>query len=998
MAIDVDDHVPSANPEHLRRRALMDSNDTQATTLGALGRQPQAIVGPALLLPNAALRPGEQKVGVGIEGRQHSPDGRGLQERRGRTINVLALDGVKDLGVQTQRVGQACPARERMGAPQRARTAARNHDAQARDTEPAHPLHGMAMVPDVLASAPYRPAAMPPGAGDILCAMALFQSDTKSLLKQLADKTYGSSQERDQLLERLAGAPSLRARDVAWMLFRPDRAYREAALSLLKRIQDPETADVVVTECRNKPDAAVRSAATTLFSLAIPGTEQRLAGMLASTTGDAHSIVRRLLTEAPVTPALEPVLWELAGAGRVEDRLTYLGRLSTAKLNPQSAARWQKLARDPEKPIREKALVLLAQQAPRASIDLFVEQLPLVDYATQQVLVEALTRVSERQDLAFADRILPLMASGEASTRSAVLKILLGMPNRSELVKRYIAFSKTLAGWARDRALESMQAFGADLVEPTIELLADADQEVRASALVVAMSFEDPRIVPATMGLLKDPDWWIRITAVETLGRLRDQRAVPALIAALADSEARWSAVEALGRIGDARAVKPLAQLLADPAPEIRIEVLQALCNFEGSQVLPLLRQVAAKDPARPVRARALELAKDVAARAHTSLADEQALSQAALTAKTAQGEPRLNALLVATRNKGASDLHVSVDQPPVVRLAADLVRAQGQPFTAAQTETLLREILTEAQWERLRRDCQLDFCYFIPNAGRYRANVFLDQRGYNAVFRVIPERPPTITEVGLPGQLSEIATYHQGLVVICGPSGSGKSTTLAALINLFNETRHDHVLTLEDPVEFVHPFKNCLINQREIGTASESFARALRAALREDPDVIIIGEMRDPESVSLALTAAETGHIVLGTLNATSAHKAVDRVISSFPADEQGQIRAALSESLKYVVAQRLLPGSQPRTQVACFEVLKNSLSIANMIREGKTFQIPSAMQIGKSHGMQVFDDALKSLVSAGRITGDTAYMAATKKEDFEGLVSPGFLQERTL
>jgi twitching motility protein PilT len=209
--------------------------------------------------------------------------------------------------------------------------------------------------------------------------------------------------------------------------------------------------------------------------------------------------------------------------------------------------------------------------------------------------------------------------------------------------------------------------------------------------------------------------------------------------------------------------------------------------------------------------------------------------------------------------------------------------------------------------------------------------------------------------------------------------------------VNLFNETRHDHVITLEDPVEFVHPFKNCLVNQREVGSHTTSYARALRAALREDPDVIVIGELRDNESVSLALTAAETGHIVLGTLSSTSAAKAVDRVLSSFPADEQGQVRVALSESLKFVIAQRLLPSLEPRKQVACFEVLRNTMAVANMIREEKTYQIPSAMQTGRVHGMQTFDDALKALLAAGRIGGEAAYRAASKKEEFEQYLPGG-------
>ena len=821
--------------------------------------------------------------------------------------------------------------------------------------------------------------------------MALSPHDIRLVLKRLADKAFQTSQERDQLLAQLATAEGLKGKDLAWMLFRPDRAYRDAVLPILKRVADPETPDAVIAESRGKPEPAVRAAAATLFALALPGTERRIAEIAIQGKGEAQEIARHLLLDAPVTPALEPVLWQLASSGRIEERLAYLGRIASHPPDAKSLPRWHRLARDPEKALREKALAVLAQVDPGGSIDLFVEQLPVVDYGTQQVLVEALTRAAASQGAAFADRILPLMAAGDAPTRSVVLKILLGMPDRRGVVRRYIVFSKSLAGWARDRALDSMRAFENDLIEPTIELLSDPDQEVRGAAMLVAQSFEDPRIVPATIGLLKDPDWWIRITAAETLGRLKDPRGVQPLIDVLSDAETRWSAVEALGRIGDLRAAPALSQLLQDPAPEVRIEVIQALSHFQHPQMLDFVRNVARQDPSRAVRARAFEITCEMAARLSTKLTDEDALKQAALAAKSGAGEPKLNAMLVATRNNGASDFHLSVGQPPVIRLAADLVRAQGEPFTAEQTEAMLREILTEAQWERVQKERQLDFCHYIPTAGRYRANVFIDQKGMNGVFRVIAERPPTTAEIGLPPHLAEIADYHQGLVIVCGPSGSGKSTTLAALVNLFNETRHDHVITMEDPVEFVHPFKNCLVNQREVGKDTKSFARALRAALREDPDVVVIGELRDPESVSLALTAAETGHIVLGTLNSTSAGKAVDRILASFPADEQGQVRAALSESLKFVIAQRLLPAKQARKQVAAFEVLRNTVAVANMIREEKTFQIPSAMQIGKSQGMQTFDDALKGLVTAGRISGEAAYRAATKKEEFESFLPGG-------
>lgn len=825
-------------------------------------------------------------------------------------------------------------------------------------------------------------------------ALGMFQSDLKDVLKRLAAKEFQSTEERDELLKRLGTFDSLKPRDIIWMLFRPDRAYRDTGVTLLKKMKNPDTVDLFVAECKGKPEAAFKAAASTLFMLNIPGVETRLIQQTSSQDKQTAETATKIVLEAPLSAQVEPILWQLTSSGRVEVKIAAINRLAGSPVTDQVLPRWKKLVADPERTVRDKALEVLARNAPGQSVDILVDQLPTATYSTQQIIVEALTRASEGKGPEFADRILPLMASGDPATRSAVLKILLGMSHRSELIKRYITFARALAGWARDRALDSMREFGPDLLEPTIELLKDQDQEIRSAALAIAGSFDDPKIVPAAIALLKDPDWWIRISAVETLGRLQDTRAVEPIMAVLNDSDVRWSAVEALGRIADNRALPALGQLLADPSPEVRIEVLQALKNFKHPQVLNAVRNSAKVDNNRAVRARALDIAEEIAARDSQPLADGKELRNAALAATSGKGEPQLHKLLVATRNQDASDFHLSVEQPPIVRVAAELLRAQGDPLTPKQTEEMIREILTEEQWERLVRERQLDFCYYIPQGGRFRANIFLDQKGYNGVFRVIPEKPPTIAEVGLPPRLAEIAGYHQGLVLVCGPTGSGKSTTLAALVNLFNETRHDHVLTLEDPVEFVHPFKNCLINQREVGTHTQSFARALRAALREDPDVIVIGEMRDNETIELALTAAETGHIVLGTINSTSAPKAIDRIISSFPVDEQAQIRTSLSESIKYVTAQRLLPAKERHRRVACYEILKGDSSIANLIRDEKTYQIYSAMQIGRSRGMQTFDEGLRDLLRRGEIHPETAYLAADKKEDFTQIVSDDFLQ----
>lgn len=830
--------------------------------------------------------------------------------------------------------------------------------------------------------------------------VVLFQSDLKETLRRLSAKEFASNEERDELLARLISFDNTRARDVMWMLFRPDRALRDTACQVLARLRDPETLDAFVLEAKGKPDAAIRAAAGSFFAAPLTGLDQRAAQLLtppAKETRESRELqetTRRVLLEAPMSRQLEPLFWQLAATGPVEERAQVLAKLGHAQMDEKNLPRWQRLATADEAIIRERAIEVLATKAPGSSVDLFVHEIPRVGYATQQLLVDALTKAAVGAPPEFIDKLLPLIASGDPGTRTAVLKILLSVGDQSALVKRFILFSKSLAGFVRERALDSLHTFGEALIEPTIELLHNPDPDVRAAAVAVAASFDDPRVVPATIELLKDTDWWIRIAAADTLGRLRDARAVEPLVAALADPELKWSAVEALGRIADPRALPALGRMLSDPMPDVRIEVMQALRHFDHPQVEQALLKMAASDPERSVRSRAIDILDEIALRQQKTQSNVDAIRQSALTATSRQGEPRLNALLIATRNQGASDFHLAVDQPPIVRFASDLLRTQSPLFTAQDTEAMLREILSEEQWAVLASTHQLDFCHYVSQAGRYRGNVFFDHKGYNAVFRVIPEKPPTMLEIGLPPQLAEIADFHQGLVLICGPSGSGKSITLAALVNLFNETRNDHIITMEDPVEFVHPFKNCLINQREVGNHTESFARALRAALREDPDVIVIGELRDNESISLALTAAETGHIVLGTLNATSAPKAIDRIISSFPVDEQPQIRAALSESLKYVIAQRLLPGKEAHKQVAAFEILKGTSNIASMIRDEKTFQIYSAMQIGRSIGMQTFDEALKDMLRRERITAETAYLAAQKKEDFEPLVSQEFLK----
>jgi len=330
---------------------------------------------------------------------------------------------------------------------------------------------------------------------------------------------------------------------------------------------------------------------------------------------------------------------------------------------------------------------------------------------------------------------------------------------------------------------------------------------------------------------------------------------------------------------------------------------------------------------------------------------------------------PSMNDLLRAAAALGASDLHLSAGEAPCLRVSGDLVRMEGQDVLGPEGVTeLVYSIMTPEQRAHFEQEHEVDFACELDGSGRFRVNVFVQRRGPGAVLRTIPTQIPTLESLNMPPILQELCTRERGLVLVTGPTGSGKSTTLAAMVDLINRTWDSHILTVEDPIEFVHTSKKCLVNQREVGPHTGSFSNALRSALREDPDVILIGEMRDLETISLALTAAETGHLVFGTLHTSSAAKTVDRIIDVFPGDQQSQIRTMLSESLEAVVAQTLLKKKGGGRVAAC-EILVGVPAVRNLIRESKLHQIPSMMQTGQRVGMQTFDSALQDLVKRGLI-----------------------------
>jgi twitching motility protein PilT len=348
----------------------------------------------------------------------------------------------------------------------------------------------------------------------------------------------------------------------------------------------------------------------------------------------------------------------------------------------------------------------------------------------------------------------------------------------------------------------------------------------------------------------------------------------------------------------------------------------------------------------------------------------------------------KIDAFFKLMNEQGASDLHLASGQPPALRIRGEVERIKYKRLDSDDLRAMLYEIAPEDKIKVFEETGDIDFGYEIPGLARYRANFFMQKNGVAAVFREIPDTILTLEQLGLPPVLGKLAGLPRGLVLVTGPTGSGKSTTLAAIIDLANRTRKDHIITIEDPIEFVHQSQMCIVNHREVGLHTKSFGAALKGALREDPDIILVGEMRDLETMALAIEAAATGHLVFATLHTSSAAKTVDRVIEVFPSHQQAQIRSSLSDALRAVVAQVLFKRVDVKGRCAAVEVLIGNAAVRNLVREGKTHQINSMIQTGKRYGMELLDDAIMALLNKGMISVDEAYMKANDKGRFRPLL----------
>lgn len=820
-----------------------------------------------------------------------------------------------------------------------------------------------------------------------------------NLIDRLKTHTWEHTAERDELLEALVelfAEGGLGLNDLAWMPIDRDMHIRRKGYELIRALNSQQVVAYYLKRWSEILPVARRPLCQAIESITPPGWDGQLAQYLQHRNERTRAAANEMLHYVPITRRIKHQLMKRAEGEEPSERRRAIFRLLDEPEGVSSGL-FERSLDDPDDRLRARIIKTLGDTREERFLEVFANRLEVETYSIQQQLIEVLLAYAkEGHDV--TSYVLPLMSGGKPALRSTALKILTKMPDQKRVIREFIQYSKAFPGWVRRRALDSMTAFGQLLIEPIMQLLNDPDASIRATAILLATNVKkDEQLENALIPLLDDSDWWVRINAADALGEVGGKTSVPYLLKMLDDPDTRWSALEALARVKEQSCVPSVMALLDEPEPDVRVEVIKALVRFESKKAIERLKQLVKTDPTLEVRHEAYRGVQSLSGERELSEEEEESLKKGMdyIGGMDLESIPPMVRLLLKARELQASDIHISVGRPPMVRARDELIAIEGHDdLTAQDTFDLLRSLLTDAQETTLLKDLSVELCYEIPERGRYRGSIFVDRCGLNAVFRLIPNTVPNFVDIGMPDHVAQIAHWHQGLVLIVGPAGSGKTTTLAALVNLFNETRECHIITIEDPIEFVHHYKSCLINQREIGRDTNSYYRALRGALREDPDIIGLGELRDAESIRLALEAAETGHLVLGTINGTSATRAVDRLINAFPPDQKPQTRMMLSDTLKMVIGQSLLPRSDGQGRAAVFEVLMGSSTVAAVIRENKDFMLPSLMQTGFELGMRTFDDSLGALVDAGKVTPEQAYMRAHKKERFEGMCSSEFLE----
>jgi twitching motility protein PilT len=712
----------------------------------------------------------------------------------------------------------------------------------------------------------------------------------------------------------------------------------------------------------------------------------RVLAILMQATSDVHTAVQQAAIEACAAHATEDEYLRLAapllGSGNVDAARSAITGLRYFPSVQVVSLLGQLLRRGPL-PLRLAVIDALEGLGTPETLRPLVDALAHRQVAVRVRAGEVLSRLGRAGRVDLARIVLWLLRSTDVDLRRMAIELTQSISDpQGQLWPKLVDFLYDDDWWIRERVIDALiDMGGAELAPHFMRHLSDPEPLRRYYAAEILKRIRAPEALGALIQTANsDSDWLVRERAIEAVALLKDERSVPALVnIMIQEPDLRLILIEALAHMGAKSAAPHVALLLTTEGMEAdeRLAALRCLDALDDALQLPAARQLL-RDPLAEIRELAGGLVSrwEVAGRSPTVAVAKGAL---------------LDRLLIVAAEREGDDLILGPDRRPILKRLGKTLDLVDRKLSAADVETLVRPILAPGQWAEIERLRDVDLSYEIPaEALRFRVNVFRQQGGLGAVFRLIRGRLPQLEQLGLPDVVKSLANLKNGLVLVGGPTGSGKSTTLAALIASINATQARHIVTIEDPVEVVHKRARSLVNQRELGTHTGPIADALRATLRQDPDVILVGEMRDTASIAFGLTAAETGHLVFGTIHTVSAATTVDRLINTFPAPEQTHVRAVLSGSLRAVVCQFLHRRRDKAGRCLSVEVLLNNEAIASLIRKGKTFQIPSVITTSRALGMQTMDAELLRLAQQGVISAEDAYMKAASKKEFEGMFAP--------
>jgi len=809
--------------------------------------------------------------------------------------------------------------------------------------------------------------------------------EVRAFFNRVRAKAWKTETERDELMKQIAAVPGLEARDVAWMAVEQDPQIKQAGLSFLKRWPFETSAEALLPLLGQRTEAVRRNTMAALEALAGSAFPEKMIGYLEHRDPAVIHAALDFAKKSPSERYLPGIAKALTSESPSVRRKAFM--ILEATPSPRVASIALKTLEDDDEDLRYRSIQILGKHPSEANIAPLLKRCKNDSARVQDAAISALTPLVANADERFNDDILPLLSDNNPKVRQLSVRIL-QKQKPEKVAEGFLNTFRGTFGMVRERGIEALGAFAPEFIRAFLAHTGNPDAGIAALASSIAVTIRSAESVPYCIRFLGGDDFWMRDRAAMVLADVKDKRALEPLVKMLDDPESGFSAAHALGVWGTPEVLPGLLAAYKKADKDLRLEILDAFARVQDPRIPALFDSIVKADPDPVIKDKAAELAAARAGAAGPGKALAGPRVWAPLDFQKVTW-PSLNQLLAHARAVSASDLHISVGTEPHVRIHGELSPLPLSITTPAQMDSWIKPILDPGRTQRFEQEKQLDFCHKDAELGRFRTNVFRQNKGINAVFRLIPYEVPNLVDVDLPDSLWDLTTYSQGLVLVTGSAGCGKTTTLAAIVDRINETQRSHILTIEDPIEYVHTPKEALVNQREVPTHTESFAKALRQALREDPDVILVGEMRDLETISLAITASETGHLVLGTLHTTTAATTVDRIINSFPADQQGQIRMMIADSLKAVIAQTLLPRRDGHGRVAAFEILRNTPNVAGLIREGKSFQLPTAMQTGAAVGMTLMDNSLLQLVQKGVVDAKVAYDKALRKETFEPLLT---------